>query len=381
MASIQARHSRSCALGDTFRAVDKIEGCTCTPSLWVFVHQDGKTHKHPAGKNRKQAERLRTKLQGQEDEQTFEPIRNVRFSEWGDSWPKSLERKPSTIRSYETTMSVAKQAFGGKHVRAVTPGDVAALNVSMKERGVSESTRAKHLRVLNACFASAMSHGYAGSNPVRALRKSEKPSPESKESAYFVNEELPRLFAAIPDGLYRVLFETALKTGMRLGELTALTWGDIDFDNHVIHVRKSYTDGALTTPKNRRNRPAHVSPDVVELLAQWWGECGSPTNDAVLVFPGERKHSYLSDNAVRRELYEAMETAKVPRIGQTGEKRAFHSFRHTYAKRALESGRPVSWLSRHLGHSSVNVTTEVYGHWEAAERKREADLMAGVFGF
>jgi hypothetical protein len=44
------------------------------------------------------------------------------------------------------------------------------------------------------------------------------------------------------------------------------------------------------------------------------------------------------------------------------------------------SSRQVTWLSRHLGHSSLSVTTEVYGHFERAERKREAAMMEGVFG-
>jgi integrase len=80
------------------------------------------------------------------------------------------------------------------------------------------------------------------------------------------------------------------------------------------------------------------------------------------------------------ELYPAMERAGIPRVRPTGEKRTFHSFRHSFAKRALESGRPITWLSRHLGHSSLAITSETYGHCEAAERKREAELMEGVFG-
>jgi len=83
---------------------------------------------------------------------------------------------------------------------------------------------------------------------------------------------------------------------------------------------------------------------------------------------------------LRRELYPAMKRAEVPRVGPTGEKRTFHSFRHTYAKLALENGRRITWLSRHLGHSSLKVTTDIYGHFERAERKREAELMEGVFG-
>lgn len=75
-----------------------------------------------------------------------------------------------------------------------------------------------------------------------------------------------------------------------------------------------------------------------------------------------------------------MVAAGVDRVGPTGARRTFHSFRHTYAKRAMESGRPITWLSKHLGHSSLIVTSTVYGHWVAAERKREAGAMAGVFG-
>ena len=63
----------------------------------------------------------------------------------------------------------------------------------------------------------------------------------------------------------------------------------------------------------------------------------------------------------------------------TQEKGTFHSFRHTFAKRALESGAQITWLSRHLGHSSLKVTTDIYGHWERAERKLQAAKMEGAF--
>ena len=75
-----------------------------------------------------------------------------------------------------------------------------------------------------------------------------------------------------------------------------------------------------------------------------------------------------------------MERAEIARVGPTGEKRTFHSFRHTFAKRALESGAQVTLLSRHLGHSSLKVTTDVYGHWERGERRRQSALLLGAFG-
>ena len=67
------------------------------------------------------------------------------------------------------------------------------------------------------------------------LPKAERPRPTRREAAYFENDELPRLFVAIGgEGVYRLLFETALKTGMRLGELSALTWTGVPAAGTVI---------------------------------------------------------------------------------------------------------------------------------------------------
>ena len=74
-----------------------------------------------------------------------------------------------------------------------------------------------------------------------------------------------------------------------------------------------------------------------------------------------------------------MGAAKIARVGPTHEKRTFHSLRHTFAKRALETGAQVTWLSRHLGHSTLKVTTDIYGHWERGERKLQAARMEGAF--
>jgi integrase len=74
-----------------------------------------------------------------------------------------------------------------------------------------------------------------------------------------------------------------------------------------------------------------------------------------------------------------MTYAQIQRVGPTQEKRTFQSFRHTFAKRALESGAQITWLSRHLGHSSLKVTTDICGHWERAERKLQAAKVENAF--
>ena len=347
----------------------------------MVVREDGRSDKVRVGRNRREAERALRKIAVAVDEGDYQPQLNLPFSEWADRWLASLERKPATVRSYAPTMNYAKRAFRRKPVRRLRIEDVAAFNRMLREHRISASTRAKHLRVLGACLQSAVRHGYAGRNVVRDLPPSERPHPERKEAAYFENDELPRLFAEIPDGMIKTLFLVALKTGMRQGELTGLCWGDLDLQGAVIRVRRSYSDGSISTPKNHERRDVDLTTDVVELLGSWWGECGRPAEAQALVFPGESRGGHLSaSNVVRRYLYPAMVRAGIPRVGATGEGRVFHSFRHTYAKRALENGAQITWLSRHLGHSSLKVTTDVYGHWERAERKLQAAQHEGAFG-
>ena len=381
MPSLQAKHSRRCALGRAWTPFDRaLSGCTCPdgPFYYVVVREGEHAHKEAVGRDRQQAEIALHNVAAAVDDGRYRPRPTIGFVEWADRWLGSLERKPSTVGSYRSTIAHAKQTFGGQRVRRIGAEDIARFNGDLRERGCSPSTRAKHLRVLGACLQAAVFYRYADSNAVRELPPAQRPRPERKEAAYFENAELPRLFGHLRDEPYRTLCLVALKTGMRQGELFALRWGDVDLEQAVVRVRSSYTGGALGTPKNRERRDVDLISDIVELLAGGREERGGSIDD--LVFPGENGSGFVSPTVLlRRHLYPAMAAAEIRRVGPTQEKRTFHSFRHTFAKRALESGAQITWLSRHLGHSSLKVTTDIYGHWERAERKLQAAKMEGAF--
>jgi integrase len=379
MASLQSRHRPGCGLGASWAPFSKEDGCTCLPSHYVVVRRGKRNEKIPAGTNRREAKKLLTKIQAQHDDGSYRAQKNVRFEDWAETWIDSLDGvKENTRNSYRPTIDYAKRAFGWKQVRKLEPQDVREFLRVMQKAGASASTQGKHLRVLGSCLGSAIAHGYAARNPVRELPKSERPRPEAKESAYFTNDELPPIFAKLPAGLYRTLFELALKTGMRQGELIALRWGDIDLTGAVIRVRFNFTAGRLTDTKNRERRDVFLTADAVELLGRWWGESGE-SNDEALVFPGFGSSGYLASSNLLHVLYDAMETAEVPRVGPTGERRTFHSLRHTFARIALEAHKPLAWVSRHLGHSGVQVTDKCYGHFAREQRKIEMESLAGAF--
>lgn len=393
MASLHARHSRSCPLAGKWTGPDP-DGCACAPTYYVVSRDDrGKLVRERVGKNKRNAERAHRKIGTQIDEGVYVAQKNVAFGDWGPQWLESLERKQTSVNGYRSTIAYAIGVFGSKPVRLLGASDIARFNAHLaeirvrrpdgsgghREEPLSASTRAKHLRVLGACLNSAIRHKYAALNPVKELPPAEKPRPERKEAAYFTDEELPRLFAEVTPGVFRTLFLVALKTGMREGELIALTWGDVDLTGAVARVRRTCTDGIVQDPKNHERRDVDLTPQVVELLGQWWGELGSPDDDCQ-VFPGDGRDGYLVNGTIlKRELYPAMVRAGIPRVGPTGERRTFHSFRHTFARVALEHGAELTWLSRHLGHSSTAVTDRVYGHWSRAARKRAMERLAEAF--
>jgi integrase len=380
MASLQAKHTQQCQLQRAWTTFgEATKGCTCIagPTYYVVVREGRKAYKEPVGQDRARAELAFARISMAIEGGDYRPQPTVGFSDWADRWLQALERKPSTVNSYRSTIAHAKTAFGSGPVRRLGAEDIAHFNEVLRERGCSASTRAKHLRVLGACLQAAVFYRYAGSNPVRELPPAQRPRSERKEAAYFENAELPPLFEHLVAQPYRALCLVALKTGMRQGELLALKWADIDFEQRVARVRRTYTGGAIGSPKNRERRDVDLISDVVNVLEELGNrEQHDPTG---LVFHGSTQGHLSPFALLRRHLYPAMEAARIPRVGPTEEKRTFHSFRHTFAKRALESGAEVTWLSRHLGHSSLKVTTDIYGHWERAERKLQAAKMERAF--
>jgi hypothetical protein len=129
MASIQARHTRSCALGRPWTTFEEARrGCTCGaagPTYYVVVREGRRLHRERVGRDRKQAERALRKIGTQVDEGEYRPQANIRFADWGREWLAGLRRpKESTRYSYKSTIAHATEVFGDKVVRALTIGDL-----------------------------------------------------------------------------------------------------------------------------------------------------------------------------------------------------------------------------------------------------------------
>ena len=387
IASLQARHSRTCALypWTPFATATKERGCTCTPLYHVTIRHRGKLIREPVGHNRKEANRALDTRGGDIARRKYRVVENIHFDDWADRWIASLRaagRKESTVRVYEVTLEYAKDEFGRRNVRDIRPSDVSSLldRIAKKPRTrktVMQATLAKHLRQLGSCLGAAAAEGFADENPVSRLHSTRRPKVSRLAPAYFTDDELSRLWPELAERpVYLYLCKSALATGMRSGELAALRWPDISLLTNEVRVSRTYSAGAgETSTKSGKARTIDLSPQAAALVEEWFTATGGDG----LVFERGAGGYIDSGHVIRRVLYPAMVRAGIPRQGEHGRNRTFHSFRHTFARITLENGAEITWVKEQLGHQSINLTVDTYGRWGRTAQKKQAERLAGVF--
>jgi integrase len=375
--------------------------CACKPGPSYFIDYgiDSDTGKHrveSAGRNRKLAEQALRKRQTEQDEGSLRFRENIKFSAWADEWLKSFKGKESTRRVYGQTLAYAKRAFGSKSVRELSTSDVRRfLDLIEREtadrskpkagadpRQAKAGTLAKHLRQLGACLSAAVAEGFAAENPVRRLHKTLRPKVQKSRPSFFTNEELPRLFAELDERpVYAALFKLALTTGLRSGELLALRWSDCHLLRNEIEIQRTLTPDGETAPKSGEARTVDLTPAAAGVLAAWFKESGAAEFPDRLVFQKETSGGGFLDPTylTRGVLYKALTRAGIAREGEGGRPRTFHSLRHSFARIALEGGAELTWTQRQLGHASIVLTSDVYGHWSRSAQKAQAQRLEGAF--
>lgn len=164
----------------------------------------------------------------------------------------------------------------------------------------------------------------------------------------------------------RAIFLTAALTGLRMGELLALHWRDVDFAGSLLRVRASYAGGALTTPKSGKVRSVPLAPDVAQALAGLAArELFTAEDD--LVFPGETGE-FLDGSALRRRYKAALKRAGLRPL-------RFHDLRHTFGTRMIAKA-DIRRVQEWMGHADIQ-TTMRYLHY--APREEDARLVAEAF--
>ncbi|HEX6762899.1 MAG TPA: site-specific integrase [Gaiellaceae bacterium] len=246
--------------------------------------------------------------------------------------------------------------------------------------GNSRGTIQNGLTCLRSMLGTAVEWGYIATNPaVRPAGSTsntllpKKDGVTENEIQPLTAEEVEKLLSVL-DGTTYLIVATAVATGMRRGELFGLKWMDFDRQQRRLWVRRSVDRrGTFQEPKTRRSkRQVGVPPTLVQaLLEHRMGSMFKTDND--LIFPNSRGLPASGENFCRREFRPALKKAKVPQV-------RFHDLRHTFASLLIEQGVHMKTISEALGHASIQITMDRYGHlYEQAATDAADELEAVVF--
>jgi integrase len=273
-------------------------------------------------------------------------------------------RKPSTLRGYRSAIGAhLLPAFGELPVEAVTTEVIERWITGF---GGSARTRNKLLIRLHGILGRARK---AYGLPGNAAAEVEKfPQPRSGEIDVFSPEEVWALVRAAASEQDAAIVLTAAFTGLRMGELIALRWRDVDFAGQTIRVRASYYAGQLTTPKSGKVRALPMAPDVASALAQL-GRREDWVSDDDLVFAGETG-GYLDGSALRQRYKAALTAAGLRSL-------RFHDLRHTFGTRMIAKA-DIRRVQEWMGHADIQ-TTMRYLHY--APRGRTPSSWQGLLRF
>lgn len=259
----------------------------------------------------------------------------------------------------------------------------------------------KVMSTLGTLLADAQERGLVGRNVVRDLRGARKQGNDRRlEKRYkgklVVGVDIPtpgevKAIVGALEGTWRPLLLTAIFTGLRASELRGLKWDALDFEKRVIHVRgRADRFNEIGRPKSATSeRAVPMTPMVTNALREWKLACPKRATDKVdafgevvrvldLVFPNGNGNGESHANIVNRALHPvqiaagvAVDTGKVDNEGKAvmaAKYTGLHALRHFYASWCINRredgglGLPPKVVQERLGHSSIVMTMDVYGH-------------------
>ena len=338
--------------------------------------------------------------------------KKYKVSEWFDEWMKLYKIgriKANTVRGYVDGFERGADFIGSVRLDCLTPSHIYNMVEGMQNDGYAESSVVHTLSIVKQLLQSAVDNQMIPMNPCKgiAIEKSEKVTVDpilEDESKILQPEEIKTFLDAAKNTRYYELFYIILTTGMRIGEITALCWSDIDFECHRIRVYKTlnrttiyFDEGKnrlekpesvkqITTPKKKASYRWIPMTEGVELAFHSWekkqiadkeksGSSWGKENPFLkdfpdLVFTTQSGGVFLPQYAnaecsriisiiEKKEIELAEKENREPRLYEVYP----HKFRHTLVTKLNESNMSPFTVSKIVGHTSVNMTN-YYTHLE-----------------
>ena len=287
------------------------------------------------------------------------------FDEAADAWFAGKNVAERTRERYESNLRLyLRPSFGRRRVSDITVDDVAELIATMEADGKAGWTQRNVLTTLSGFFtwASSPRRGYAPTNPVAQLERDERPRVRKRKGRVLQPDEIRALLDSATSDRYRVLIATAIFTGLRLMELLALRWQDLDEGKIRVRHQLARKDRRLVELKtDSAARDVALRPELARLLREhrMRSRFKQPHD---FVFASETGGPLGWRNVERRAIDAAFAGAvKAKRLPIGRAKPVMHDCRHTFGSMLVAEGRDVYSVKRMMGHANVSTTIDTYG--------------------
>jgi integrase len=289
--------------------------------------------------------------------------------------------KPATLRFYKMNLRLhINPVLGPLPIGSLRRSHCREVIRAAREKGLKPKSLEGVARTMSTVLSHAVEDELLPANPAFRLGRhiGRKGKSRASEIEPFTREEASTFLLAVkghmPD--YYALFLCALRTGLRLGELIALEWDDVDFHGGFLNVRRSRSAGVEGTPKNGKARRVDLSTQLAEelqrllvtrkaqKLANGWKALPAK------VFCAAEGGPLDGDNVRTRVFYEVLKKTK-----GTVRRVRFHDLRHTFASLLIQNGESLVYVKEQLGHSSIQVTVDIYGHLIPGANRQAVDRL------
>lgn len=301
----------------------------------------------------------------------------MQYKEWLREWLESYVKPSSKQKTYIRCSEIVSQhivgSLGDYEMCELTPLILQRFTTELLQSGNLKTGKGLSANSVNGIITviqNSLKVAYAiGQISEYTADKIKRPKAREKQVTCFTPTEQKQIEQAVLNGKKAKMFGVVLclYTGLRIGELLALEWSDIDFQKGIISVSKSCHDGKddngqfariTDTPKTETSEREIPFP---KQLIPYLRNLKKDSNSVYVIASDSDK--LISVRAYQRSFELFLKRLHIPHKG-------FHSLRHTFATRALECGMDVKTLSEILGHKNANVTLNRYVH-SLMEHKRE----------
>lgn len=310
---------------------------------------------------------LKKKLK--EEDLAYNP--DMILNEWAEICLSKLSTnlKPQTISDYRRFYRLYwQEEIGQKKIKEVSRAEIQTIVNQKAEKGNTHSSIQNAIFILKKIYKLAIMERLIEKTPVDKVNI--KLGKEKAEKFSLTDEQIQQLLQIMSQNRskhYILGVLILLNTGLRAGELFAITWADFIDDFKFVHITKTVTiENTLSTPKNESSRrfiPIH--PELKKIIIKHKEEQienGTYFEDAPVLCNRSQKYRFLTIDAFNHWLGRlCMEIQKehpdFPTISS-------HCFRHTFASRAVKYGMPLIYLQKICGWSSMDMINKVYVHTE-----------------